>query len=293
MISRIYTRTKGENTEREEEMNDFELKMTTGEISTNLGDLRTELSEIADKYKGIVIKEIDIPLAKKDLAELRKIRKSVDDRRKEIKSEWQKPYLAFAKEVKDALAIIDKPIGQIDSMLKDFEVQRKHEKELHCREIFDDAVGDLGEYLTFDRCFKESWLNKSTEDNEILSDISGERLKVNNDLEVIRTLKSEFEEEVLKVYKESGCQLAAAIQRNQQLTSAKELAEKRAEEQAKEKELAKKRAEEQAKEKEPAVEPMPETYRLTFTIRVYDKAIADELQAYLRMNDITDYSITY
>ena len=283
-------------------MNDFELKITQGVIKTNLDTLKNELTEIADKYKDLVIQEKDIKLAKSDLANLRKIRKSVDDRRKEVKREWSKPYEVFEKEVKEAIEIIDKPIEQIDEKLKEFENQAKAEKEQHCRELFDKNIGDCAEYVEFSDVFKDTWLNKSTSDNEILSDISGARVKVHSDLEAIKALDSEFEAEVIEYYKKTK-QLSDAIQRNSQLISAKQLAEKKAEEEAqakieaerKAREEAEKRAEEAEKKieevKEEPIEPLPFDYLATFTIRIHDEVMKEELETFLRLNEITDYSI--
>ena len=110
-------------------MNSFELQIKEGAITTNLDSLKADLSEIAAKYEGVVVTESTVPLAKKDLAELRKVVKEIEDRRKSVKKEWNKPYVEFETEVKAALEIINKPIEVIDSQIKDFEAQRKAEKE--------------------------------------------------------------------------------------------------------------------------------------------------------------------
>ena len=211
-------------------MNDFELQIKEGAITTNLDSLKKELSEIAARYEGVVVSEDTVPIAKKDLAELRKIVKEIEDRRKSVKKEWNKPYTDFENEVKAALEIINKPIGLIDSQIKDFENQRKAEKEQHVREIYAEQVKGFEEYLPFASIFDEKWLNVSTKDSDIVFDINARVTQIKMDMDAIEALDSEFKDEVIKAYKASGNQLSAAIQRNTQLISAKQIAEKKVQE---------------------------------------------------------------
>lgn len=266
-------------------MADYEIKIAKqGEITFNLDGLKKKLSEIASRYEGVVVSEQTVPIAKKDLADLRKMAKEVEDKRRALKKEWQKPYDAFEKEVKNALEIINKPIAEIDKQIKDFEMQAKADKEQRCRELFEQNVGDYADYIEFGDVFRDTWLNKSTSENEIISDISGARVKVTSDLEAIKALNSEFESEVIDYYKKTKS-LSDAIQRNSQLISAKQVAEKKA-------------AEEKAEEKkaEPIVTPVevkPVEYYAVFTVRCKDESSAEELEAFLRLNEITDYSIVH
>ena len=230
-------------------MNSFELQIKEGAITTNLDSLKKELSEIAAKYAGVVVTENTVPLAKKDLAELRKVVKEIEDRRKSVKKEWNKPYADFEAEVKEALEIINKPIGLIDSQIKDFETQRKAEKEQHVRDLYAENIQGYEEYLPFASIFDEKWLNVSTKDQDIIFDINGKVTQIKADMDAIQALNSEFEDEVIKAYKVSGNQLSAAIQRNTQLISAKQLAEKKAEEEAQAKIEAERRAREEAERK--------------------------------------------
>ena len=285
-------------------MEEFELQIKQGSITVNLDNLKAELKEISDKYKNIIIKEDEVALAKKDLARLRKIRKSVDDRRKEVKAEWEKPFKEFEAEVKEALSIIDAPISEIDGIVKEYERQEKADKEQHCRELFDANVGEYAEYIEFGDVFKDAWLNKSATDTEILSDISGARLKVKTDVEAIKALNSEFETEIIEEYKKTK-ELSAAIQRNTQLISAKQLAEKKAEEEAQAKIDAERKAKEEAERKaaeaekraeeaekkveEPVVLPFDEEPKkdyAVFTVRVQDEEQYEQVKQFCEFSEI-------
>ena len=235
-------------------MNDFQLTIKEGAITTNLEALKKELTEIAERHKGVIVTEDTVPMAKKDLADLRRTAKEIVDRRKTVKKQWNAPYTAFENEVKAALEIINEPIELIDKQVKDFEAQRKADKEQHVRDIYAEQIQDLDEYLPFADIFDEKWLNASTKDNDIIFDINSAVNQVKMDLEAIKALGSEFEEECIKAYKQSGNQLTAAIQRNTQLISAKELAEKKAQEEAQAKIEAEKRAREEAERRQAEAE---------------------------------------
>lgn len=230
-------------------MNSFELTIKEGAISTNLETLKEELAVIAAQYEGMVVSEDTVPDAKKDLADLRKVVKEIEDRRKTVKREWEKPYKDFEAEVKAALEIINTPIELIDKQVKDFEKKKKEEKEQHIKDLYAENIQGYEEYLPFTAIFNEKWLNVSVKDQEIIFDINGAVTKVKADLEAIKALNSEFEEEITKVYKASGNQLSMAIQRNTQLISAKQIAKEKAEREAQEKIEAERKAREEAERK--------------------------------------------
>lgn len=292
-------------------MNDLQIQITEqGKITTNLETLKKELTEIAERYNGVVVQEDSVSVAKKDLAELRKLKTEIDDRRKSVKKEWAKPYDAFEKEVKAALAIIEKPIGEIDSQIKAFEKAEKEQKEKRCRKIYDENVpDDLKEYVPYERAYSDKWLNKSTKENEIIADLSMAYTQVRIDIDSIKALESEIEEECLKAYKMAGNQLAAAIKRNQDYINAKAAAEARIKEEAEQKareeaerkareEAEKAEAEKQAAEQEkkepvddfmnPPVEEIPFFTEEVVDFRVFGQENIEKVRQFLTFSEI-DY----
>ena len=171
-------------------MNDLQLQIKTGEITTNLDDLKKELSEIASRYEGVVVTEDTIKVAKDDLASLRKVKDSIETRRKEIKKQWNEPYSKFESEVKAALEVIEKPITEIDGQLKAFAKAEKEAKEQKCKEIYGEQVSDeYKPYLPFEKVFDESWLNKSTSEKTIISDINTAITQIRIDIDGIKAQK--------------------------------------------------------------------------------------------------------
>ena len=214
-------------------MEELKIKIEqAGTIETNLEVLKNELSEIAKNYEGIVVGEDDVSLAKQDLARLRKLRTEIEDKRKQIKKEWNTPYLDFENKVKEALTIIDTPISEIDKQVKAYEQKEKEKKAEKIREIYNENVPDeIKPYLSFEAAFNERWLNKSVKKEEIISDLNATATQKKIDISAIQALNSEIEDECLKIYNITGS-MAAAIQRNTDYLNAKTTAEAKAREEA-------------------------------------------------------------
>jgi hypothetical protein len=182
--------------------------------------LKTALAEEIEIYKNLIVTEENLQASKKDLAALRKIRTQIDDRKKAVKKAFIEPYTKFENEVKEAFAILDEPINHIDKQVKEFEEQRKSEKKEHCREVYSAAVGDMADFIPFERIFNEKWLNVTSTDKDITDVVESEIIRVKNDLNAIHALGSEIESECVEAYKIAGT-LTAAIQRNSDYLKAK------------------------------------------------------------------------
>lgn len=243
-------------------MNELKISISKqGEISTNLETLKNDLSEVAKRYEGVVVTEDTVKVAKDDLATLRKLKDDVETKRKEIKKLWNEPYNAFEKEVKDALAIIEKPIDEINKQVKGFEAAEKEAKENRCWEIYMEQVGEYSSYVPYGKVFDAKWLNKSTNEQSIIADINTAVTQVKIDIDAIKALNSEIEEDCLKAYRDAGNSMAAAIKRNSDYLNAKAAAEVRAREEAERKirEEQERKAEQEAeKEEVKAEEVKPE-----------------------------------
>ena len=76
------------------------------EIEFNFDQLKEEISVQLKRYTNMVVTEETIKLAKEDKAELNKLMKALDTRRKEVKKECMEPYEAFASKVKELTDLI-------------------------------------------------------------------------------------------------------------------------------------------------------------------------------------------
>jgi hypothetical protein len=273
-------------------MNEIEVKVTqtAGVIESNFEEIKEALGLQMTAYLDLELNEGNIKERKADLATLRKIRKAVDDRRKEVKKTFNKPYEEFESKVKEVLAVIDEPINMIDTGLKGFEEKRVAEKIEHAKAIHAEQVGEFAEYLPFSASYKNTWKNATCSDNEIISDIQEQVVKIKNDLNVIKGLHSEIEEQLLEAYKTTG-NLAAVVQKNTDYIEIKRQIEV-AEQQKKEADAAR-----EAEKAEPVAEPVTEETpeplevpadegKVTFTVSAWDAA---SVRQFLEFNEI-DYT---
>ena len=230
--------------QRKEDMNELQIKTEQGKITTNLEPLKKQIAEVAEKYKGIKVQEDDVPAAKKDVAELRHMRTDIEDGRKAVKKEWNAPLDAFEKEVKEALKPLDDVIEEINGQIKAFEKAEKEAKKEECKKIYAEQISDeFKAYLPFEKVFDETWLNKSTSEKTIISDLNAKLTQVRADLEAIKALNSECESDCMRAYLDNNNSLSAAIKRNSDYLSAKSAAEEKAR-----LEVERKMREEQARE---------------------------------------------
>lgn len=186
-------------------MNELQIsvQMNAGTIITNSEDLKKMLTAKMAEYENAVFTEESKSIAKSELAELRRLKKDVDDRRKLVKSKFAEPYNAFEKEVKELLAIIDKPINEIDKQLKEMEVERIRKKREAIKELYYEVVDDAAEYLPLDEIYDSKWDNAGTNMKKIREALKQLVIKTASELSIIQNSASDVVDEALSIYKKS------------------------------------------------------------------------------------------
>lgn len=261
----------------------IQVSQTQGSISTNFEQIEAQLKEVLNGYMGIVVTEDTLKESKKDLAELRKIKTSIDDNKKKVKKAWNEPYVEFENKCKELMSLVDEPISEIDGQIKEFEQKRIAEKRKHIEELYKENIDEYERFLPLDRIFNESWLNATSKDKDFLYDLSELKVRVRNDIEAIKNLHSEIEDEVLTAYANAGNNLAAAIQRNTDYLSAKEKAVEKAKVEAREE------IKQEIKEEKPSpIQQMNDLIQATKTVQfIVEAARADEVRNFLTFSEIT------
>lgn len=280
-------------------MNDLQVqtKITPAKITSNFDEIRAGLEVQMEAYKTLEVTEDNIAERKADVATLRKIRAAIDDKRKSVKTEYNKPLSEFEAEVKSVEGIIDEAINHITTGLNEFEQKRIAEKRKEIEEIYTAEIGDLAEFLPLNIIRSSKWENKTFGKNEIISEIQEMKMRVERDLEAIKALGSDIEEKLIQTYKGNGNNLAAALQKHTDYMNAKRDAEERVRKEAEEK--ARREAEEKARKEAEAVpvpevapticqpaEPVPVWDEPTLTIRVKGAENIDALKTFLDMSEI-------
>lgn len=194
-------------------------------IGGNFDEMQQALSNMMQAYAGLEVTEENIPERKKDVATLRKMKKAIDDKRKSVKAEYEKPLKMFEGKCKELTGIIDAEIERINHDLSAYEMKRCTEKQAVIRKLYDENIEGFAEFLPLDMIYDESWENKTCSEKEIIADIQQEKTRVKSDLQTIQIAAGEFADDCLDWYKKCGCDLPAAMRRLEDLRSAKERAE--------------------------------------------------------------------
>ena len=225
------------NTQKAEVMKLDELvvkvNQNIGEISANFAEIETQLKVKLAGYKGVVVTEESLADSKKDLAEIRKISKAINDEKIRVKKIWEKPYKDFETKCKNLMAIVGESETEISSQISEIEKKLELQKKDHLLELYKANIDEFGEYLPFENTLGEKWANKSYDDKTYLYDLSEKKISIRTNIEAIKALNSEIEEELLTVYKRSGNDLSKAITRHTQYLADKERVKAQAEAEAK------------------------------------------------------------
>lgn len=195
------------------------------EIGWNNEELKKEIAEKVKDYTGLVYTENQIKEAKSDRAKLNKLVKALEDKRKEIKKLCLEPYAKFEKQIKEVIEVINEPIALIDGQVKEYEEQKKKEKQEQIEKIF--AETDKPEWVDLHFLWETKWLNATKSLSQIKGEIDEKIAKIYSDLKTLESL-SEFSFEAIETYK-NCLDLSRAIAEGQRLSDI----QKRKEEQRK------------------------------------------------------------
>lgn len=181
-----------------------------GNIQFNGEELKSGLAGQMEVYKELPVSAENKADRKKDIATLRKMKKAVDDRRKEVKSIWLKPYDEFERKVKEVMSLIDEPINLIDDQVKELEDRERRQKKAEIREYFSTAAGEYTEWLTLEQIYDPKWENASVSLKKVREEIDQRINEIQAALASLSLSVSDVKEEALERYK-SDLNLTAAL----------------------------------------------------------------------------------
>lgn len=223
-------------------------KLDLIEIQWNKEELEAAVRAKIAGYENVVYTEENIKAAKNDRAELNKLIKAIEERRKQVKNIINEPYAVFEAELKEITALINEPVALIDQQVKAFEEKQKEEKKAAIKATYDENIGDLAEVLPFEKIFDSRYLNQTyklaTAQKEIVDKID----TVKTDLETIDSLDSKYKLNAKDVYIKT-LDLSKALAENKRLADLEEKLEADKRRKAEE-EVERKRQEEIRKQKE-------------------------------------------
>lgn len=180
---------------------DFQItKMQIPEIpEANFEELKKDLQEKVSKYENIIYNDNEIAQAKKDRADLNKLKKAINDKRIAMEKEYMQPFNEFKAKVNEILALLDKPILAIDMQVKNYEAQLVEAKKQWIEATFKQK--SPFNWIKLEQIYNSKWLNSSFSKNAIEEEMDLSFSMIETELKSIDTL--DYKEQALEVYKET------------------------------------------------------------------------------------------
>lgn len=278
------------------------VEQKNGVIGFNFEEIKEKLNSELEIYKNMIFTEDSKAEAKKTIASLRKLKKSVNDKKLEVKKSFMIPYTNFETQVKELDNLIDEPINFINNQVEEFERRRVEEKKSLISEIYTEIMAEHEEasgYLPLQRIYDSKWENATTTKKAITEAIAERVDHVEKDLSIIHSMESEFEDKGIEKYK-ATLELSDAIEIMNQYQKQKEEILRRQEEEAKRKaeEETRKATEsapanisitetpvEQTAPEEKFIEPKVVNNSIVYEI-IADPFQVVQMEAFMRENDI-------
>lgn len=260
----------------------FELQITEPilpePISWNYDELKAELTSSLTEYESKVYTEDSITIAKADAANLRKLKKALNDERIRREKAYMEPFNDFKAQVKEICQMIDSTTEKIDNQLSEFEKARIEKKKAEIESIF--VRLDFPNFVTLDKIARPEWINKSVTAKKITAELEEILISIKMDITTIESL-TDYSFEAMEYYKRT-LRLQEAIAEGQRLEKLK--AEKEAFEkvQAEKVEAPVEDLPIEITDEEPITEP---TYNFKFSV-VVTKKQAWELHDFCKKSGI-------
>lgn len=181
-------------------------------IEWNFEAIKAWLKEGLAAYKGRVYDETQITQAKKDAANLRKLKDAIDGKRKEVKATYLAPVEEFTKQARELTDMIDAQVGEITAQVKTYDDFRRREKQAEIEKVYTALIGDLAEMVPYERLHNPKWLNVTYSMTNISEELARSIESIEAALSSINTL--DIPPEIAKLVKAAylrNFDLAAAL----------------------------------------------------------------------------------
>lgn len=164
----------------------------------NFEDIKLELNNI--------LSTIDLEDFENEKARLNKLKKSIEDKRKEIKKEIMSIYdTDFEPQVKEIVSLIDNTIDILNKRVEAKKEAYEREKRVIVEEIWQELDFKL---IDLDKIFNSKWLNKTYTERQVQDDMISLITKIKEDLVVLDSLE---DKDILKARYLTNLNLAETI----------------------------------------------------------------------------------
>lgn len=148
----------------EQEASDLVVTYSPSVISANFDALEAHVRAKVADYEGAkydLTKDDSIKEAKHDRSYLNGLKSEIEERRKAVKREYNKPLAAFEKRCKEITSIIDDAADGIKAQLDEAEERRKAGARAALEAHYREFAELLSPVVPYERLHDDRWLNKS------------------------------------------------------------------------------------------------------------------------------------
>lgn len=148
----------------EAEATTLEVTYTEATIASNMDALEAHVKKVVAEYDGATYDLTSaqaVKDAKHDRSYLNGIKKEIEERRKAVKREYNKPLEAFERRCKQITAIIDESTDAIKAQLDEAEQTRKDALYSRLQQHYEEFAGLLAPVVPYERLHEAQWLNKT------------------------------------------------------------------------------------------------------------------------------------
>ena len=182
----------------------------------NFDQLKAWAVGITSKYADLVVTEDAVVAVKKDMADLNKARKTVDEARKEAVRRVSEPIRTFEMQIKDVCAIFDTAYARLGEQVKAFEKAEREEKHKAVYSLIEQALEVRR--ITMEIPVQDKWLNKTCSMKAVGADVEAIIDRECQQRELLRQAEqarqdraAAIESEVRRLNAETGLNLPVAM----------------------------------------------------------------------------------
>lgn len=174
-----------------------------GIIEENFTEAKAYLASQLEAYKSVVFTEDTKKDAKDTVAQLRKDKKALQDKIKDVKKEYMKPFDDFMVKANELMLLYDEPIVYINAQIEDFEQKRREEKREQIQDIYHELVpeAEWQTVIPLAKIANPKWENATATVKSIKEEIMQSKENAKTAYTAIKAMASDKEAEALEMYK--------------------------------------------------------------------------------------------
>lgn len=183
-------------------------------IDWNFEELKSEIIAVSQEYETSVYTDETMKNAKSDRAKLRKFVDAMKSERTAIRKKLLEPDVLFGEQIAELTGIVERAIDNIDTQVKDYEQRQRDAKTAKIRELYEENIYDLAEYLPFERLFRPEWANASTTMKSVEESMLDTIQRVAEGIAILNEVESPYAGDMKKVFLRTYDIGAAMAERN-------------------------------------------------------------------------------